>query len=53
MSEGNKTELPTPKKLEDAKKKGNFLFSDAVVTFVTTFVGVSMCAATYHSPYYG
>jgi flagellar biosynthesis protein FlhB len=45
MSEGNKTELPTPKKIEDSEKEGNFLFSDSIVTFVTLFVGISVCYA--------
>ena len=43
MSDGNKTEKPTHKKLEDAKKEGNHRFSDAVVTFATTFFGICVC----------
>ena len=40
MSEGNKTEKPTPKKLEDARKEGNFLFSEAIVTWTVLFFGI-------------
>lgn len=38
--DGNKTELPTHKRLEDARKEGNFRFSEAVVSFCSTFFGL-------------
>lgn len=40
QNDGNKTELPTEKRLEDAQKEGNFRFSEAVVSFSTTFFGL-------------
>lgn len=43
MSESNKTELPTPKRLEKAREEGNFLFSDSIVQWATTLGGVGMC----------
>jgi type III secretion protein U len=45
QSQGNKTEKPTHKRLEDARKKGNFLFSEFVVQLATLMVGT--CAVYF------
>lgn len=39
-SNSNKTELPTKKKIQDARKEGNFLFAETVVHFCTLFTGI-------------
>lgn len=43
MSDSNKTELPTEKRLEKAREEGNFLFSDSIVQWATMVAGIAMC----------